>query len=65
MIDLPDGEINNVFYVRTLPTNFLSIFQITHSNDGKTIEFLPRDVVTRYINDLYFVIALGHVPIEL
>jgi hypothetical protein len=55
------GKFNNVFYVLDLSSNFLSIFQITHYGDGKTIEFLPHDVVIRDLKDPSIVIASGHI----
>jgi hypothetical protein len=61
VIDLPNGKINNVFYVLGHSTNFLSIFQITHSSDGKIVKFSPHDVVIEDLKDLSIVIASGYV----
>jgi hypothetical protein len=61
IIDLLDGKIINIFYVPNLSSNFLSIFQITHYGNGKTVEFSPHDVVIRDIKDPSIPIASRHV----
>jgi hypothetical protein len=60
-IDLPNGQINNVFYVPNLSTIFLSIFQITHLGERKPIDFSPHNVVIRDLKDPSILTDLGHV----
>jgi hypothetical protein len=43
-----NGHFNDVLCVPSLSCNFLSVYQIIHSGEGKTIEFSPHQVV---IND--------------
>ena len=56
-MQLDDGCINNVLLVPDIYANFLSIFQICHSGDGKTIEFSPNNVVARDLQDLDTIVA--------
>ena len=44
-VKLDDGCFNNVLLVPEISANLLSIYQICHSGDGKTIEFSPNNVV--------------------
>lgn len=39
------GYINNVLLVPEISANLLSIYQICHSGNGKTVEFSPNEVV--------------------
>ena len=46
--------------VRTLTScNLLSVYQITHSGEGKTIEFSPHQVVIKDLKDPKHVLATG------
>ena len=38
-IDIDDGTFHDVLFVPYFPSNLLSIYQITYSGIGKTVEF--------------------------
>jgi hypothetical protein len=46
-IQLDDGHFNDVLCVPSLLCNLLLSYQITHSGEGKTIEFSPHQVVIK------------------
>ena len=50
-VHLDNGQFNDVLCVPTLSCNLLSVYQITHSGEGKIIEFSPYDVVIKYLRD--------------
>lgn len=50
-VQFDNGCINNVLIVPDISSNLLSIYQICHSSDGKTIEFSPNSVVIRELQD--------------
>jgi hypothetical protein len=56
-IQLDDGHFNDVLCVPSLSCNLLSIYQITHSGEGKTIEFSPHQVVIKDLKDPKHVLA--------
>ena len=58
-MQLDDGCINNVLFVPEISANLLSIYQIFHSGDGKTIEFSPNNVVVRDLQDPDTIVADG------
>jgi hypothetical protein len=60
-MQLDDGCINDVLLVPDISTNLLSIYQICHSGDGKTIEFSPNDVVIRELHNPDIVVSSGRV----
>jgi len=41
IVQVLNGHFNDVLCVPSLSCNLLSIYQITHSGEGKTIEFSP------------------------
>ena len=41
-IQVDNGHFNDVLCVPSLSCNHLSIYQITHSGEGKTVEFSPH-----------------------
>jgi hypothetical protein len=41
-IQVDNGHFNDVLCVPSLPCNRLSVYQITHSGEGKTVEFSPH-----------------------
>ena len=47
------------FYIPTLSCNLLSVYQITHSGEGKTVEFSPHDVVIKDLRDPRHILATG------
>ena len=58
-IHLDNGKFYDVLCVPTLPCNLLSVFQITHSGEGKTVEFSPHDVVIKDLRDPRHILAIG------
>lgn len=46
-IDIGDGTFNDVLCVPHLSNNILSIYQITHGETRKTVEFTPDPVITQ------------------
>jgi hypothetical protein len=48
-VQVENGHFNDVLCVPSLSCKILSVYQITHSSEGKTVEFSPHQVV---INDL-------------
>ena len=40
-ICIQDDTFNDVLYVPSLSANLLSVYQISHSGSGKTVEFTP------------------------
>jgi hypothetical protein len=46
-IQVDNGHFNDVLCVPSLSCNLLSIYQITHSGEGKTVEFSPHQVVIK------------------
>jgi hypothetical protein len=58
-IQVDNGHFNDVLCVRSLSCNFLSVYQITHSGEGKTVEFSPHQVVIKDLKDPKHVLATG------
>ena len=42
-----NGDFSDVQCVPRISCKFLSVYQITHSGEGKTITFTPHQVVTK------------------
>ena len=42
---LNNGQFKDVLFVPNLSYNLLSVYQITHSSEGRTVEFSPHQVV--------------------
>jgi hypothetical protein len=57
IIQLDDGHFNDVLCVPSLSCNLLLVYQITHSGEGKTIEFSPHQVVIKDLKDPKHVLA--------
>ena len=52
--------ISVMYYVfQKISCNFLSVYQITHSGEGKTVTFTPREVVIKDFKDPQKVFAIG------
>jgi hypothetical protein len=49
-VQVDNGHFNDVLCVPSIFCNLLSIYQITHSGEGKTIEFSPHQVVIKDLN---------------
>jgi hypothetical protein len=46
-IQVENGHFNDLVCVSSLSYNLLSIYRITHSGEGKTVEFLTHQVVIK------------------
>jgi hypothetical protein len=40
-VQVDNGHFNDILCVPSLSCNLLSVYQITHSSEGKTVEFSP------------------------
>eukprot|EP00253_Pinus_taeda_P021452 PITA_21452 len=58
-VHLDNGQFNDVLCVPTLSSNLLSVYQITHSGEGKIVEFSPHDVVIKDLRDPKQILATG------
>jgi hypothetical protein len=58
-VQVDNGHFNDVLCVPSLSCNLLSVYQITHSGEGKTIEFSPHQVVIKDLKDPKHVLATG------
>jgi hypothetical protein len=54
-----DGMVNNVLYVPSLSTNFLSIHHITNSSSWKTILLTLDSIVVCEIEDPLQIVVIG------
>jgi hypothetical protein len=59
IIQVDYGNFNDVLCVPSLSCNLLSVYQINHSCEGKTIEFSPHQVVIKDLKDPKHVLATG------
>ena len=58
-VHIDNGQFNDVLCVPTLSYNLLSVYQITHSGEGKIVEFSPHDVVIKDLRDPRQILATG------
>jgi hypothetical protein len=58
-VQVENGHFNDVLCVPNLSCNLLSVYQITHSGEGKTVEFSPHQVIIKDLNDPKHVLATG------
>eukprot|EP00253_Pinus_taeda_P017505 PITA_17505 len=58
-VHLDNGQFNDVLCVPTLSCNLLYVYQITHSGEGKNVEFSPHDVVIKDLRDPKQILATG------
>ena len=58
-VHLDNGQFNDVLCVPTLSSNLLSVYHITHSGEGKIVEFSPHDVVIKDLRDPKQILATG------
>ena len=58
-VHIDNGQFNDVLCVPTLSCNLLSVYQITHSGEGKIVEFSPHDVVIKDLRDPRQILATG------
>jgi hypothetical protein len=57
IVQVDNGHFNDVFCVPSLSCNLLLVYQITHSGEGKTVEFSPHQIVIKDLKDLKHVLA--------
>jgi hypothetical protein len=60
-VHLNNGQIKDVLCVPNLSCNLLSMYQITHSGEGKSVLFTPDQVVIRDLKDPQHIVATGSV----
>jgi hypothetical protein len=58
-VEVDNGHFNDVLRVPSISCNLLSIYQITHSCEGKIVEFSPHQVVIKYLKHHKHVLATG------
>jgi hypothetical protein len=56
-VQVENSHFNDVLCVPSLSCNLLSVYQITHSGEGKTVEFSPHQVVIKDLKDPKHVLA--------
>jgi hypothetical protein len=56
-VQVENSHFNDVLCVPNLSCNLLSVYQITHSGEGKTVEFSPHQVVIKDLKDPKHVLA--------
>jgi hypothetical protein len=57
IVQLDDGYFNDVLCVPSLSCNLLLVYQITHSHEGKTIEFSSHKVEIENLKDSNHILA--------
>jgi hypothetical protein len=58
-VQVENGHFNDVLCVPSLYCNLLSVYQITHSGEGKTVEFSRHQVLIKDLKDPKHVLATG------
>ena len=58
-IQVDNGHFNDVLCVASLSCNLVSVYKITHSGEGKTVEFLPHQVVIKDLKYHQYVLSIG------
>jgi hypothetical protein len=56
-VQVDNGHFNDVLCVPSLSCNLLSVYQISHSGEGKIVEFSPHQVVIKDLKDPKHVLA--------
>jgi hypothetical protein len=59
IVQVDNGHFNDVLFVPSLSCNLLSVYLITHSGEGKTVEFSPHQVVIKDLKYPKHVLATG------
>jgi hypothetical protein len=59
IFQVENGHLNDVLGVPCISCNHLSVYQIIHSGEGKTIEFSPHQFVIKDLKYLKYVLATG------
>ena len=60
-VPVENGHFNDVLCVPKNFCNLLSVYQITHSGEGKTVTFTPHQVVIKDFKNPQNVLAIGTV----
>jgi hypothetical protein len=58
-VQVENDHFTDVLCVPSLSCHLLSVYQITHSGEGKTVEFSPHQVVIKDLKDPKHVLATG------
>jgi hypothetical protein len=58
-IQVENGHFNDVLCVPSISCNLLSVYQITHSSEGKIVDFSPHQVVIKDLQYPKHVLATG------
>jgi hypothetical protein len=58
-VQVENGHFNDVLCVTSLSCNILLVYQITHSSEGKTIEFSPHQVVIKDLKYPKHILSIG------
>jgi hypothetical protein len=58
-VQVDNGHFNDVLCLPSLSCKLLSVYQITHSSEGKTVEFSPHQVVIKDLKDPKHILATG------
>ena len=58
-VPIENGHFSDVLCVPRISCNLLSVYQITHSGESKTITFTPHEVVINYVKYPKHVLATG------
>jgi hypothetical protein len=62
-VHVDNGHFNDVLCVPSLSCDLLSLYQIIHSSEGKTVEFSPRQVAIKDLKDPKHVLPTGIVDV--
>jgi hypothetical protein len=58
-VQVLNGHFIYVLCVPSISCNLLSVYQITHSGEGKTVEFSPHQVVIKDLKDPKHILPTG------
>jgi transposase InsO family protein len=58
-VQVENGHFNDVLCVPSLSCNLILVYQITHSSEGKTVDFPPHQFVIKDLKDPKHVLATG------
>ena len=61
IVPVENGHFSDVLCVPKISSNLLSVYQITHSGEGKTVTFTPHQVVIKDFKNPQNVLATGNV----
>jgi hypothetical protein len=59
IVQVYNGHFNDVLCVPSISCNLLSVYQITHTGEGKTVKFSPHQVIIKDLKDPKHVLATG------